>query len=126
MASKRLKNKPKMRNPMGGLTALPQTPQLLGNSLTRVPVARCASRVFIFTGYTNFTYFDDCPLRAMRNSLLRARKLLLIPLARKMKILLTPSKEIYNFELFQREFFNPRPKECTIFSSPLKQVFKKI
>ena len=38
--------------------------------------------------------------------------------------ILTPSKEIYNFELFQREFFNPPQKECTIFSSLLKQVFK--
>jgi hypothetical protein len=39
--------------------------------------------------------------------------------------ILTLSKEIYNFELIQREFFNPPQKERTIFSSPLKQVFKK-
>ena len=42
-----------------------------------------------------------------------------------MENILTPSKEMYNFELFQREFFNTPQKEYTIFSSPLKQVFKK-
>ena len=57
MASKWLKNKPKMKI---FPELRPETPQLLGNSLTRVPVTRCASRVFIFTGDTNFPYFDQC------------------------------------------------------------------
>ena len=35
--------------------------------------------------------------------------------------ILTPSKEIYNFELFRREFFNPPQKECIIFR-PLPQA----
>ena len=63
MASKWLKNKQKMKkfsNTTRGGLQRPQTPQLLGKSLTRVPVARCALRVFIFTSDTNFPYFDHC------------------------------------------------------------------
>ena len=41
----------------------------------------------------------------------------LIPLTRKMKIFWPPSKEIYTFELIQREFFNLPQKKCPIFSS---------
>ena len=49
MASKWLKPKPKMKR------LSPQTPQLLKNSLTRVPIARCASektREFLFSPVT--------------------------------------------------------------------------
>ena len=65
MASKWLKNKPKNETFLGSSPQIPlwgfqrpKTPQLLGNSLTRVPLACCASRVFIFNVDTNFSYFN--------------------------------------------------------------------
>ena len=64
VASKWLKNKPKMKifsnEPHWSGLQRPKTPQL-----TPVPVARCASRVFIFTGDTNFPYFDHCRKRQL-------------------------------------------------------------
>ena len=51
------------------------------------------------------------------NPPLRARKFLIL-LTWKMKIFWASSKEICNFELYQREFFNPPQKKCRIFSSP--------
>jgi len=56
------------------------------------------------------------PLSELRN--------FLDPLNVKNENILNPSKEIYNFELFQREFFNPPQKECTICLSPLSRSSK--